>query len=361
MTTFQKPCTLSHFCAVVALAFTLPSTLVFAQEAPQQHATHIRIGEFSQKPSGINIINSHFYEEKQKVTQEYDKLVPNIINDDTKTFKRIKINTKIDLSICPFNIGNNTLSAKHLAGALRYYLASQGKNYKGIDAMYDASVELDVDFGVMALSAMLESDFGNNTVSPTSSARGMFQFIDSTWLILMKKYGDRIGHEAESNAIQFDEKTGKFSIKSDGRIARESILAIRNDNRITSLIKAYQFKEEQIALNELGISKPHATDFYIAHLLGLGLAKKLYDLKNSHSSVELIHAGSEGLRSAAELNPYFFYASEKYQPLNAAESYARFYSQVKQGIKHLRNIEDKFGIGEDIDLFRPPCTIEEKS
>lgn len=346
------------FLGAFALAYALP---VYAQDPAQASPKHIKIGEDLKKSAGVNIIKGNFYDQKQKIAHEYEKLVPKAKIQEPEPFKRITINTKIDLSICPFDIGNNTLSAKHLAGALRYYLHAKGKDYKGIDAIYDASIKLDVDFGVMALSAMLESDFGNNNISPTSSARGMFQFIDSTWLILMKKYGDRIGYADESKAIQINEKTGKLEVIAKGRINRDSILVIRSNNRISALIKAYQLKEEQDALNELGIKKPHATDYYIAHMLGLGLAKKLYNMKNDKSPVVLANSNSEGFRSAAEFNPYFFYATEKYQPLNAAESYARFYSHVKQAIKRLRDIEDEYGIGEDINFFRPPCTIDEKS
>lgn len=344
-------------CTILSYACVIPQIcLAEANNAPPPK--HIKMLDKNTTTNKINIISGNYQQKKQEIAQEYSKIAPSTAEiqaiTPVKKFKHININDKVNIATCPFNIGNDTLSAKHLAGSLRYYLKTQDINPQSINAIYEASLKTGTDFGVLALSAMLESDFGGNKFSPTSSARGLFQFIDSTWLILVKKYGNKADLIKEANAIHMNSKTGKLEVKESDTISRNSILELRHNDKIASLIKAYHLLEEKEALEEIGIKNPHVTDFYLVHMLGTGLAKKLYALKNKESGEQLAMSES-GFRSAADLNPYFFFASAKDQPLTAGQAYTRFYSHVMQAIFKLREIEDEHGIGKDIDLFRPPC------
>lgn len=344
-------------CSVLGI-ISLIAQPTLAKENTPPPPKHIKIQDKASNTGKINIISGNYHLKKQEIAQEYSKIAPSTAEIQAiipqKKFKHININDKVNIATCPFNIGNDTLSAKHLAGSLRYYLITQSIDPQSINAIYEASLKTGTDFGVLALSAMLESNFGGNKFSPNSSARGLFQFIDSTWLILVKKYGDKINLTKEANAIHMNSRTGKLEVKETDNISRASILELRHNDKIASLVKGYHLLEEKEALSEIGIKNPHVTDFYLVHMLGTGLAKKLYALKHNESAEQLAVSES-GFRSAADLNPYFFFASAKDQPLTASQAYTRFYSHVMQAIFKLREIEDEHGIGQDINLFRPPC------
>lgn len=326
---------------------------LFAQDREQPRPKHIKMNESAKKQGDsqtINIINSPYAELKSAQKENKDNQTTQNKNTAPRT-----ISARNDKSDCPFSTGSGTLQAKHLAGSLRFYLKDQGLDPSVVDAMYDASIAQDVDFGILALSSMLESEFGSNTISASSSARGMFQFIDSTWLILIHKYGKRIGLNAESDSLYLDQKTGRIEVKNDSRITRESILTLRDDPRIISMIKAFHLKEEEQALTDFGITAPHATDYYIVHMLGTGFAQKFYELKNQNASLPLAQSGITGAEQAANNNPYFFFSASKTQPLTAAQSYGRYYTHVLQAISRLNGIEDQYGIGPDSMIFRAPC------
>lgn len=339
---------------LAALFCALTPAPVFAQTSEQARPKHIKMNESAKKQSdsqAINIINSPYAELKSAQKENKESQPP-----QSKVAAPLTISARNnDKSDCPFSTGSGTLAAKHLAGSLRFYLKDQGLDPSVIDAMYDASIAQNVDFGILALSAMLESEFGSNTISASSSARGMFQFIDSTWLILIHKYGKRIGLNAESDSLYLDQKTGRIEVKENSRITRESILDLRNDYRIIAMIKAFHLKEEEQALTDFGITAPHATDYYIVHMLGTGFAQKFYEMKNQNASLPLAQSGITGAEQAANNNPYFFFAASKTQPLTAAQSYGRYYTHVLQAISRLNGIEDQYGIGPDSMIFRAPC------
>lgn len=323
------------------------------------HITMPRPGETAPHDQGkIRIITGKVFDDLNTQSKPRPALSHN-----AQQAKRPKI-ARANEKSCPFDIGDaDTLESKHLAGALRYYLEDQGQNPAIIDALTQASRKTGVDFGLLVLAAKIESNLGQNTISKNSSARGPFQFIESTWLILMKENGDRIGHKAEADSIQYNEKTGNISIKNNGRITRESILSLRSDPKTAAMIKAYQITDEEKALGGLKKGKIQATDYYIAHMLGLTLAKEFYDLRNDESRQFLSDSNTPLMREAAQLNPYFFYASTGSKtktrprwPLTAEEAYSRFHKRVTHAVQNLQTIEDDYGLGEDFtSLFRAPC------
>ena len=58
-----------------------------------------------------------------------------------------------------------------------------------------------VDFSLLVETARRESAFNANAKASTSSATGLFQFIDSTWLDMVRRHGARHGLGAEAAAL----------------------------------------------------------------------------------------------------------------------------------------------------------------
>ena len=69
---------------------------------------------------------------------------------------------------------------------------------RGIDptvvrSIRQASQATSTDFGLLMAQASQESDFRADAKSPTSSATGLFQFVDSTWLDMVQRFGAKYG------------------------------------------------------------------------------------------------------------------------------------------------------------------------
>src|SRR5690348_634166 len=56
-----------------------------------------------------------------------------------------------------------------------------------------ASTRTGVNFAYLLQQASTESSFNPKAKAKTSSASGLYQFIESTWLSMVKKHGDKYG------------------------------------------------------------------------------------------------------------------------------------------------------------------------
>ena len=124
------------------------------------------------------------------------------------------------------------------------------------DAINTAASATGVSAQTLAIFGQLESGLGKVVENKLSSAKGPFQFIDSTWLAMMQKYGKKYGYDVSS-------------------MSREEQLKLRFNNRLSALMAAEYTKENAAALN-LNPSDPTSVDkLYLAHFLGPGGAKKV--------------------------------------------------------------------------------------
>ena len=68
-------------------------------------------------------------------------------------------------------------------------------------AIKQASSRTGVSFEYMLTTAKMESDFDPVAGATTSSAHGLYQFIDQTWLGTVKEAGTQLGYGNYSDAI----------------------------------------------------------------------------------------------------------------------------------------------------------------
>src|SRR3954464_13439738 len=85
-----------------------------------------------------------------------------------------------------------------------------------------ASEATGVDFGFLMAEAAQESGFRADAKATTSSATGLFQFTEGTWLEMVRRHGARHGLGAEAAQIGSDE-AGRPSVADPSR--RSAILA----------------------------------------------------------------------------------------------------------------------------------------
>jgi hypothetical protein len=134
------------------------------------------------------------------------------------------------------------------------------------------------DFHYLLGTAMRESSLRPGAQSSTSSAAGLFQFIDQTWLGLVKIHGAQYGLGAYADAIQ---KGG------DGRYhatagMRDAILALRKNPEASALMAGEYAKTTQNQLRTALGREVCGGELYAAHFLGPDAACRLIRLNQAN-------------------------------------------------------------------------------
>ena len=81
-------------------------------------------------------------------------------------------------------------------------------------------------FEYLLATAKMESNFNPKAAATTSSARGLFQFIDQTWLGTVKEAGAHLGYGKYADAITRN-PSGSYSVSDPDM--RAAIMRLRND------------------------------------------------------------------------------------------------------------------------------------
>src|SRR5260370_38762632 len=81
-------------------------------------------------------------------------------------------------------------------------------------------------FEYLLTTAKMESNFNPKAAASTSSARGLFQFIDQTWLGTVKEAGSQLGYGKYADAISKD-SSAAYSVTHP--TARAAIIKLRDD------------------------------------------------------------------------------------------------------------------------------------
>jgi hypothetical protein len=158
------------------------------------------------------------------------------------------------------------------------------------------------DFGLLMAQAGRESGFRADAKSSTSSAAGLFQFVDSTWLDMVHRFGDKYG--AGDLARQISQTSNGKLVVADAD-TRQKILDLRQDPAMSASLAAEYAKQNQSEM-EQSLGRPLSRgDLYLAHFLGAGGAThflRALDSKGDMPAAKL-------LPDAAAANRSIFYDS----------------------------------------------------
>lgn len=144
--------------------------------------------------------------------------------------------------------------------------------------MAQAGKSKGVDPSLLVAIANIESSLNPMAKAATSSALGLFQFVDATWRDLVTRYGKEDGVSLDSEH--------------------------RTDPRASSLMMCELIKENQNYLWNKGIKDLSKTDLYLAHFLGPNKAMKFIAQKRANGSV----LGSTMFPSEAYVNRSVFFS-----------------------------------------------------
>ena len=170
-------------------------------------------------------------------------------------------------------------------------------------AIKSASRETGSDFSYLLATAQRESNLDNTAKSKGSSATGLFQFIDQTWLSLIKRYGGEHGLGHYANAISRTE-SGRLVVGTPE--IKSAILALREDPKISALMAGEAAATTKQSLECALGREVCAGELYAAHFLGESGAKRLITLNEQRSGARADLAFPE----AAKANRNVFYHTD---------------------------------------------------
>jgi hypothetical protein len=171
------------------------------------------------------------------------------------------------------------------------------------DAIQGAATSTGTSFEYLLATAQAESGMNPHATSPTSSARGLYQFIDQTWLATLKRAGPALGYGKYADAI-VQNASGHFEVPDAA--ARRDVMALRYDPAANAAMAGALTRDNAAALaGGLG-RKASDGELYIAHVLGSAGAVKLTSLAVTNPNT----AADAVFPAAAEANRSVFYNAQ---------------------------------------------------
>ena len=159
---------------------------------------------------------------------------------------------------------------------------------KGVlNAIQNASAKTGVDFAYLVQQAHAESGFDTHAKAKTSSATGLYQFIESTWMRMVHEHGYKHG------------------ISTEGK-TRNQILNMRKDPKMAANMAAEFASENQKFLNDhwaKGQKEIGSTELYLAHFLGASGAAGFLNARDENPLQKAAYLFPE----AAKANRNVFY------------------------------------------------------
>lgn len=170
------------------------------------------------------------------------------------------------------------------------------------DAIAQAARSTGVDFNYLLAQARSESGLDPTAKASGSSAGGLFQFLDQSWLGVLKKHGADHGFAWAADSIA--RVHGRWQVTDPA--ARHAVFALRGDPSASALMAGAFASENAGGLAQALGRQPSGTDLYFAHFLGLKGATRFLQAADASPDAK---AASLFPREAAA-NARIFYAHD---------------------------------------------------
>ena len=137
-------------------------------------------------------------------------------------------------------------------------------------AIGQAAQTTGVNFSYLLAQAKSESGLNPNAKAASSSATGLYQFLDQSWLGVVKQHGSQYGLGWAANAITA-RKGGGYAVDPS---LRDAVFALRQQPGPAAMMAAAYASDNASNLAQALGREVNGTDLYMAHFLGLGGATK---------------------------------------------------------------------------------------
>jgi hypothetical protein len=199
-------------------------------------------------------------------------------------------------------------------------------------AIRQASQATGTSFNYLLATARVESGLDPQAGASTSSARGLFQFIEQTWLGTMKQSGPALGYGRYADAIT---KTASGHYQVTDPKMRTEILKLRNDPTANAVMAgAFTKANADYLAAKLG-RQPSEGELYIAHFLGAGGAAKLISLAASNPDAK----------------------ATRYFPTAANANSSIFHDRASGAVRTLAQVRDVLTARYDVARSRPNDSV----
>jgi hypothetical protein len=150
--------------------------------------------------------------------------------------------------------------------------ATSGGTPQITGAIRQAAQSTGISFDYLLTTAKIESDFNPSAQASTSSAKGLYQFIDQTWLGTMKQDGASLGLGRYAKAIARS-SNGNYEVSDPAM--RAAILRLRSDPQVSAMLAGALTRNNAALVGSSIGRQPTSGELYIAHFLGADGAGKL--------------------------------------------------------------------------------------
>ena len=132
-------------------------------------------------------------------------------------------------------------------------------------AIRQAAQSTGISFQYLLTTAQIESNLNPAAQAPTSSAKGLYQFIDQTWLGTVKQSGAAYGMGQYADAIT---QTGDGQYQVADPAARSAIMKLRTDPAASAMMAGVLARNNAEQLSATIGRAPTEGELYTAHFLG---------------------------------------------------------------------------------------------
>lgn len=218
------------------------------------------------------------------------------------------------------------MAYENLSVQLKGLTASDAKKAQNVQqAVLAASEKTGAKFSYLMAKAARESRFDETAQCGTSSAAGLFQFVDQTWLEMFQKHGDKYGYGEFADKIT-KLPSGRFDVTSPED--KKIIMSLKKDAHLSACFAGEYTKQNENHLQKSLGREASSTDLYLSHFLGpRGAVQFLQNLKEDQ------HAeGASLMPRAAAANRSVFYHRDG-APKTLGEIYANVNEQFQDAIE----------------------------
>jgi hypothetical protein len=180
-------------------------------------------------------------------------------------------------------------------------------------AIQRASNATGVDFTFLMKTANRESGYNPRAKAPSSSAAGLFQFVEQTWLSTLKQHGSKYGYARYAELITKG-ADGRYHV--DGAEARKAVMDLRLDPHASSLMAGELTSDHASYLRGRTGRAPTSGELYAAHFLGPKGSAQLIEAMQTRPGA----SAASLFPDAAQSNRSIFYRDGR--PATVSEVYA---------------------------------------
>jgi hypothetical protein len=208
-----------------------------------------------------------------------------------------------------------------------------------VERVVQAANRTEMDPALLMAIADKESNFSTTAKARTSSASGLFQFVEKTWLKAVKDFGHLYGRKDEANAIaDASDAIGAVAPQKKARI-----LGLRNDPYLSAALAAEMLKKDSAKIAEK-IGRPLTPgETYLIHFLGPEDTERFMTALNETPNA----SAAALLPKPARANRPIFYeqAGRKLRDKTVAEVHEAFESMMDKRTTRYGDVAQKLPAG----------------